>query len=107
MPTGAPQSLAAIAVSSSSIRITWSPPAEEQQNGIIRMYHINVTELQTGIVQETVAYGDETIKIVNNLHPYYMYECAVAACTVGLGTSAFTHTLTNPAGIHVTHRIYL
>jgi hypothetical protein len=97
VPTGAPQSLAAIAVSSSSIRITWSPPAEEQQNGIIRMYHINVAELPTGIVQETVAYGDETIKIVNNLHPYYMYECAVAAFTVGLGPSAFTHTLTNPA----------
>ena len=98
MPTGAPQSLEAVAVSSSSIRITWIPPLEEQQNGVIRSYSINVTEIPTGNVRTFVAHGDERIKIVNQLHPYYMYGCAVAANTVGLGPAAFTQTLTFPAG---------
>ena len=101
VPTGAPQSLEAVAVSSSSIRITWSPPAAEDQNGIIRMYHINVTELPTGTVIEMVAHGDESIEIVNHLHPYYLYECAVAAFTVGLGPPALTQALTNPTGMLV------
>ena len=98
VPTGAPQSLGAVAVSSSSIRITWIPPLEDQQNGVIRSYSINVTEIQTGTIKKFEAYGDESIKIVNQLHPYYLYECAVAANTVGLGPAAFTQTLTFPAG---------
>ena len=99
-PTGVPQSLEAVAVSSSSILITWNPPVEEEQNGIIRMYYINVTELPTGNVRELMAHGDERIKVVNNLHPYYVYECAVAAYTIGLGPAALTQVLTDPAGIH-------
>ena len=99
-PTGVPQSLEAVAVSSSSILITWNPPVEEEQNGVIRMYYINVTELPTGNVRELMAHGDERIKVVNNLHPYYVYECAVAAYTVGLGPAALTQVLTDPAGIN-------
>ena len=99
VPTGAPQSVEAVAVSSSSIRITWTAPLEEEQNGIIRSYHISVVELPTGFLREIVAHGDESIEIVNNLHPYYLYECAVAAYTVGLGPAAFAQTLTLPSGI--------
>ena len=98
VPTGVPQFLVAEAVSSSSIRITWAPPPEEQQNGVIRSYYINVTEVPTGSVREMVAHGDESIEIVNQLHPYYLYTCAVAAYTVGLGPAAFTQALTYPAG---------
>ena len=71
------------------------------------MYHINVTELPTGTVQEIVAHGDESIEIVNHLHPYYVYECAVAAFTVGLGPSAFTQTLTHEAGYIMGHPSYV
>ena len=98
MPTGAPLSVEAVAVSSSSIRITWNPPLPEQQNGVIRSYYINVTELPTGIVREIVAHGDESIEIVNLLHPYYVYECTIAAFTVGLGPTAFAQALTDTAG---------
>ena len=98
VPTGTPQLVEAVAVSSSSIRITWIPPPEEEQNGVIRSYFINVTELQTGSVREFEAYGDESIQIVNQLHPFYTYECAIAAFTVGLGPAAFTQTMTYPAG---------
>ena len=98
MPTGVPLSVEAVAVSSSSIRITWNPPLPEQQNGVIGSYYINVTELPTGIVLEIVAHGDESIEIVNLLHPYYVYECTIAAFTVGLGPTAFAQALTDTAG---------
>ena len=98
VPTGTPRLVEAVAVSSSSIRITWIPPPEEEQNGVIRSYVINVTELQTGNVREIVAYGDESIQIVNQLHPFYTYECAIAAFTVGLGPAAFAQTTTHCAG---------
>ena len=64
------------------------------------MYRINVTELPTGTVREIVAHGYETVVIVNHLHPFYLYECVVAAYTIGLGPASFTQTLTYPAGIH-------
>lgn len=98
VPTGVPQFLTVEAVSSSSIRITWAPPLEEEQNGVIRSYYINVTEVPTGYVREIVAHGDESIEIVNQLHPYYLYTCSVAAYTVDLGPAAFNQTLTDPAG---------
>ena len=88
-----------MAVSSSSIRMTWIPPPEEEQNGVIRAYHIYVTEIPTEIVQEIIAHGDAHIQIVNHLHPYYTYECVIAAFTVGLGPTASTQTMTHPAGI--------
>ena len=99
VPTAAPQSLEAVAVSSSSIRVTWIPPPEEEQNGVIRAYHIYVTEIPTENVQEIIAHGDAHIQIVNHLHPYYTYECVIAAFTVGLGPTASTQTMTHPAGI--------
>ena len=71
------------------------------------MYHINVTELPTGTVQEIVAHGDESIKIVNHLHLHYIYKCAVAAFTVYLGPSAFTQTLTHEAGYIMGHPSYV
>ena len=99
VPTGIPQLVEAVAVSSSSIRITWAAPLEEEQNGVIRSYYINVTEVPTGNMFEIIAHGDETITMVDMLHPYYVYECAVAAYTIGLGPAAYAQTLTYPSGI--------
>ena len=110
VPTDAPQAVDAVAVSSTSIRITWSPPPFEEQNGVIRFYYINVTELQTGHTQQFTAYGDETLQIVNLLHPFYIYECSVAAFTVGVGPAAYAQAQTDPSGVwtvvvlyHYTH----
>ena len=50
VPTAAPQFFEAVAVSSGSIRMSWIPPPEEEQNGVIRSYHICVTEILTETV---------------------------------------------------------
>jgi receptor-type tyrosine-protein phosphatase Q len=97
VPTAAPQFFEAVAVSSGSIRMTWIPPPEEEQNGVIRSYHIYVTELLTEIVQEILTEGNARIQIVNHLHPYYTYKCEIAAFTITLGPTASTQTTTHPA----------
>ena len=78
--------------------MTWIPPPEEEQNGVIRSYRIYVTELLTEIVQEILTEEDARIHVVNHLHPYYTYECKIAAFTIGLGPTASTQTTTHPAG---------
>ena len=53
------------------------------QNGIIREYYINVTDLQT---EEVQLYTSRSPGIeITNLHPYYHYKVRVAAYTVALG----------------------
>ena len=86
-------------MSSSSIRITWIPPPEEEQNGVIKSYHINVSDAErNGEILQFETDGLTTIYIVNSLHPYYIYSIYIAASTVGRGPSATTEERTQPDG---------
>ena len=66
-----------------SIFLTWNPPLAILQNGVIREYHVNITEVETGYVLYYVI-GSTEIEITN-LHPYYYYELSVSAYTIALG----------------------
>ena len=68
---------------SNSLILSWDPPLNESQNGIIRSYVIQILEDDTSTT--TTHYSNNTLLTVNNLHPYYTYKCSVAAFTVGLG----------------------
>ena len=83
-----------MAVSSSSIRLTWAAPIPEEQNGIIQAYHITVTELETGGVLIFQTDETATLMIINSLHPFYTYNCTVAAYTIGLGPSTYAEVQT-------------
>ena len=53
------------------------------QNGLIRHYLINITELDTG---NYFSYSTTTTEFtVEFLHPYYLYSCSVAAVTISAG----------------------
>ena len=88
-PTSPPEQLSTFA-SSTSLTLMWSAPPFEQVNGIIQHYVISITELETG--QVTTMTTSTLVIAVNNLHPYYTYECKVAAYTVGLGP--YSHAVT-------------
>lgn len=75
---------------STSFTLSWDPPADESQNGVIRQYHIRVTEEDTDTMS-TYTTNDTAITLTN-LHPYYIYKCAVAAETIGVGP--YTSVLT-------------
>ena len=74
-----------MAVSSTSIRLTWEPPVAEEQNGVIRSYHINVSAFEDKEMMNYEADGLSTLFILNSLHPYYLYRITIAAFTVGVG----------------------
>ena len=82
-PTSAPANISGYAVDSTSISISWTPPPFEDQNGIIRNYVINITELETGITFSRVSLT--TSISLYNLHPFYRYSVTVTAVTVGPG----------------------
>ena len=88
-PTGAPVSVTAASVSSTSIRISWQAPVQELQNGDIVSYHITVLEVDTGRLLSFTTHSNDSIFVVNYLHPFYHYNCSVAAYTTGLGPSAY------------------
>ena len=83
VPTGSPQNLTGSSPNSTAIFLSWEAPPPREQNGIIRQYWINVTEVITGRFWQT--YSTTTTKELSSLHPYYEYQCVVAAYTIGVG----------------------
>ena len=61
----------------------WEPPPPIDINGILQYYVVNVIEMETGWT-ETYFAVDQLINI-DLLHPYYNYECRVAASTLATG----------------------
>jgi receptor-type tyrosine-protein phosphatase Q len=83
VPSGAPQEISAIEVTSTTLTLTWYPPQFEDTNGIIRYYRVHILEVETRRVFELTS--NMTSVNVYELHPYYTYECRIAAFTVALG----------------------
>lgn len=82
-------------LSSSTLSITWQPPAPEGQNGIIISYTVLLNELPTNTTYTYQRDGSHTEILITDLHPYYEYSCSVAAETsVGLGPFSVPFSLT-------------
>ena len=75
--------MTAVAIDSRTIQISWDLPNEEERNGIIRQYIINITELNSGFQLDLVT--NATSILVENLHPHYQYSYQVAAETIAVG----------------------
>ena len=66
-------------MTSTSFVLSWTPPADEDQNGVIIRYDINVLVQETGESFELES--PTTVLTVSNLDPYTTYICEVAAAT--------------------------
>ena len=95
-PSSAPQNLTVTALSPYSIFLHWSPPPPHSQNGVIREYRVNVTEVETGT--EFNLTTTATSITVPFLHPYYTYECVISAYTVATGPYAEVTVMTPEDG---------
>ena len=95
VPSGSPLNFGGSATSSRSASISWQPPPDDQWNGVIIVYVINVTVVETGL---TFQLNSTTTSLtVNTLQPYRNYICIVAAVTsVGTGPFSGRFTLTTP-----------
>ena len=89
VPTGPPQGVEVQSETSTTLVLSWQPPAPENQNGIIVHYIVNITEMETGRLLSFTAVNMTTLS-VPMLHPFYTYTCIVAAVTVGIGPYSAT-----------------
>ena len=80
VPSAAPQNVRGYASGSTAINLQWSPPTYQY---CIRHYSIIVREVNTGTQTQHTSTGLQTT--INRLHPYYTYECRVAAYTTREG----------------------
>lgn len=66
----------------------WAAPPSEHINGVIDHYEATLTELSAERLFTGVQYtlnASSTVVTFNDLHPFYYYECRVAAYTVVVG----------------------
>ena len=70
----------------------WQNPPPEDQNGIIRLYFINITEEETERQFQLTSPAPHIL--VGFLHPFYKYVCTVAASTVDIGPHSPPLTVT-------------
>ena len=98
-PSGPPQSFRVVAISSTSIRLTWSAPLVQEQNGVITSYGITVTEVESGErVLEMTAAASDALLIVDSLNPHFTYRCSIAAVTIATGPEASAEVTTFQEG---------
>ena len=82
------------AMDSTTLLISWMPPQFEHQNGVIREYRVNITETETGIAYRL--FTAATTLTVSSLHPFYTYDCIIAAFTIAEGPYSVEVNITMP-----------
>ena len=101
VPSGAPQNVESLTLSSTSLILMWDELPSDQQNGPIIGYTVQVMRIDSVDTNETFTHNNSTTIIINELVPYTYYEWRVAAQTVA-GTGPFSSTViqqTFPDGI--------
>ena len=88
-PRSPPRGLSAYAYGPTVIGLTWSPPPTMDINGVIDYYVVEVNEIHTG--RSWTFQATDPHMNISSLHPYYIYECKVAAFTFVQGP--FTNPL--------------
>ena len=91
-PIGPPRNFNVVIVNSRTLKLTWNPPVEELQNGLIQQYVISIMTVETERVDSRTIDTSVHRLVVNNLHPFYTYNCSILAATVGNGPSAMAVT---------------
>ena len=83
VPTGAPSNLTAPRTITNSLSLSWNPPRFDLQNGVIRYYIIYITDVTNNTSWEETS--NTTRITIYDLQPFFVYNCSVAAFTVGVG----------------------
>lgn len=98
-PSGVPFDVTVTLISSTSFTLRWQPPSNGQLNGELTGFHVIVEELNTGISYTNFTSSPSIL--LDSLHPYYTYNCSVAAVTVSVGPlSKIVSIQTAQAGKH-------
>ncbi len=95
VPGAPPSPIEVSDISPTSAFFTWSPPSHDDQNGIIVLYVINVTVVETAEQFQLTA--ETNFLEVTSLRPFRTYLCVIAAATsVGVGPFSTSVTVETP-----------
>ena len=84
--------------SSTSLNISWSPPPEQDQNGVITAYNITYVTNGRNVMVESTSGSTLSIEL-SGLVKFSAYNISVAASTsVGVGPSMFITITTDTDG---------
>ena len=72
-------------LNSTDVYISWLPPEQSLQNGVIQKYIVSVYEISIDDALEETDVLDGTSIVITDLHPYYNYQVTVSAFTIGPG----------------------
>lgn len=85
-PSGPPQDMNITVLNTTSMKVTWTPPSHDHQNGNVQYYILRIVEAESG--REEVLNIFSTLHfIAGDLHPHYTYRVSVAAVTIAAGPS--------------------
>ena len=101
VPTGTPLSFMATDITSREFSLSWKTPKPLDTNGILRSYILSVSEpTSSNLFLEEVEI--ESVNVTNFtvsfLDPFTLYNCSIAATTIGRGPSANIQTRTAEEG---------
>ena len=94
VPSASPGGFEGTPLNSTKLLLTWQPPPENQLNGVLTGYVVNVTETETGNQYQIST--DVAEFIFQGLHPFYRYTFISAAVTVGQGPFSDIFSLQMP-----------
>ena len=84
-PSASPSSPVVFGTTHEFLSLNWEAPPSEHRNGVIRSYLIAVHEFETGRNFTVISDSNMTQVTLEPLHPFYTYQCSIAAETVGSG----------------------
>lgn len=84
---GVPVSLEVVSSTSTSLTLSWSPPPQDQLNGVLRHYLVIVEELDSRRNLTLMSINSQVI--LGDLHPFYAYRVSVCPVTLGVGPCAY------------------
>ena len=93
-PSLTPEGVVITAIDSRTLLISWLPPPFDHRNGIIRVYTVNITERETGMICHLATAA--TSLTIPSLHPFYTYDCTLTAFTIAEGPYSVKVNITMP-----------
>ena len=94
VPSGPPTNFVTTSVDSRTINLTWSPPRQQEQNGILR-YYVVLIQSEFSVDRRNVSSSQLSIT-VTGLQPYTVYNCSVSVGTIGLGPFSLIKQIHTP-----------
>ena len=94
-PSGPVTSITGYANSPYSVSLTWNPPPDDEHNGILTGYVVNVTVLENNGSFSLVTKNSSLV--LDKLKPFRTYMFAIAPMTVvGFGPTGVLFTIKTP-----------